>query len=87
MSLEAYFHSHSRICDRHNQKAASILANCPQNTQMPPILPQESGSETPSSNQASSINGTDDEKISHVSPEAALLKSENDLLKTAVEQR
>ncbi|KAM7424417.1 hypothetical protein PAMA_000657 [Pampus argenteus] len=46
---------------------------------------QESG-ETPSTNQASSINGTDDEKISHVGPEAALLKSENELLKSAVEQ-
>ncbi|KAG7278154.1 hypothetical protein CRUP_019464 [Coryphaenoides rupestris] len=47
----------------------------------------ESGRETPSSApQASSINGTDDEKISHVGPEAALLMSENDRLKTAVEQ-
>ncbi|KAG7233332.1 hypothetical protein INR49_007177 [Caranx melampygus] len=35
---------------------------------------QESGRETPSTNQASSINGTDDEKISHVGPDAALLK-------------
>lgn len=47
----------------------------------------ESGRETPSTNQASSINGTDDEKISHVSPEAAVLKSENDRLKSAVELR
>ncbi|XP_039983008.1 homer protein homolog 2 isoform X1 [Xiphias gladius] len=47
---------------------------------------QESGSETPSTNQASSINGTDDEKISHVGPEAALLKSENEHLKSVVEQ-
>lgn len=47
---------------------------------------QESGRETPSSTQASSVNGTDDEKISHTGPEAALLKSENDRLKTAVEQ-
>ncbi|XP_036399671.1 homer protein homolog 2-like [Megalops cyprinoides] len=47
---------------------------------------QESGRETPSSTQASSINGTDDEKISHVGPADALLKSENDRLKTAVEQ-
>ncbi|XP_042268004.1 homer protein homolog 2 isoform X1 [Thunnus albacares] len=47
---------------------------------------QESGRETPSTNQASSINGTDDEKISHVGPEAALLKNENELLKSAVEQ-
>ncbi|XP_038556963.1 homer protein homolog 2 isoform X2 [Micropterus salmoides] len=47
---------------------------------------QESGRETPSSNQASSINGTDDEKISHVGPEAAVLKSENERLKSAVEQ-
>lgn len=48
---------------------------------------QESGRETPSNNQASSINGTDDEKISIVTPEAAVLKSENERLKTAVEQR
>ncbi|XP_026234143.1 homer protein homolog 2 isoform X2 [Anabas testudineus] len=47
---------------------------------------QESGRETPSTNQASSINGTDDEKISHVSPEAAILKSENERLKSEVEQ-
>uniref|UniRef100_A0A3P9MN13 Homer scaffold protein 2 n=1 Tax=Oryzias latipes TaxID=8090 RepID=A0A3P9MN13_ORYLA len=47
---------------------------------------QESGRETPSSNQASSINGTDDEKISIVTPEAAVLKNENERLKTAVEQ-
>ncbi|KAJ3594130.1 hypothetical protein NHX12_006462 [Muraenolepis orangiensis] len=39
---------------------------------------QESGRET--------INGTDDEKISHVGPEAALLMSENDRLKTAMEE-
>lgn len=50
-------------------------------------LHQESGRETPSNNRASSINGTDDEKISHVSPEAAVLKSENERLKSAVEQR
>lgn len=47
---------------------------------------QESGRETPSTNQASSINGTDDEKISNVGPEAALLKSENERLKSAIEQ-
>ncbi|KAJ8340390.1 hypothetical protein SKAU_G00350230 [Synaphobranchus kaupii] len=47
---------------------------------------QESGRDTPSSTQASSINGTDDEKISHVGPVDALLQSENDRLKTAVEQ-
>lgn len=47
---------------------------------------QESGRETPSTNQASSINGTDDEKISHVGPEAALLQTENERLKSAVEQ-
>ncbi|KAI3377481.1 hypothetical protein L3Q82_008655, partial [Scortum barcoo] len=47
---------------------------------------QESGRETPSTNQASSINGTDDEKISHVGPEATVLKSENERLKSAVEQ-
>ncbi|XP_018620628.1 homer protein homolog 2-like [Scleropages formosus] len=47
---------------------------------------QESGRETPSSNQASSINGTDDEKISHVGPVDPLLKSENDRLRLAVEE-
>ncbi|XP_072236978.1 homer protein homolog 2 isoform X2 [Leuresthes tenuis] len=47
---------------------------------------QESGRDTPSTNQASSINGTDDEKIFHVAPEAALLKTENEHLKSAVEQ-
>ncbi|KAM8895063.1 homer protein homolog 2 isoform 3-T3 [Spinachia spinachia] len=47
---------------------------------------QESGHETQSSPQASSINGTDDEKISHVSPEAAVLQTENDRLKSAVEE-
>uniref|UniRef100_A0A673WVC0 Homer scaffold protein 2 n=1 Tax=Salmo trutta TaxID=8032 RepID=A0A673WVC0_SALTR len=47
----------------------------------------ESGRETPSSTQASSINGTDDEKISHGGPETAALMSENDKLKTTVEQR
>ncbi|KAL7879308.1 hypothetical protein AOLI_G00102820 [Acnodon oligacanthus] len=46
---------------------------------------QESGRETPSSNQVSSMNGTDDEKISHT-PDTMALKSENDRLKTAVEQ-
>lgn len=58
---------------------------------------QESGRETPTiatttaptattPPDASSINGTDDEKISHVGPEAALLMSENDRLKTAMEE-
>ncbi|KAL1007617.1 hypothetical protein UPYG_G00089120 [Umbra pygmaea] len=47
---------------------------------------QESGRDTPSSNQASSINGTDDEKISHVGPETTALITENDRLKTAVDQ-
>ncbi|XP_034429088.1 homer protein homolog 2 isoform X2 [Hippoglossus hippoglossus] len=47
---------------------------------------QESGPDTPSSNQASSINGTDDEKFFHVGPEAAVLQTENDQLKSAVEQ-
>ncbi|XP_042348291.1 homer protein homolog 2 [Plectropomus leopardus] len=47
---------------------------------------EESGRETPSTTQASSINGTDDEKISHVGPEAAVLKTENERLKSAVEQ-
>ncbi|XP_036390449.1 homer protein homolog 2-like isoform X2 [Megalops cyprinoides] len=47
---------------------------------------QESGCETPSSTLPSSINGTDDEKISHVGPADSLLKSENEWLKTVVEQ-
>ncbi|CAB1440102.1 unnamed protein product [Pleuronectes platessa] len=47
---------------------------------------QESGPDTPSSNQASSINGTDDEKFFHVGPEDAVLQTENDQLKSAVEQ-
>ncbi|XP_054473753.1 homer protein homolog 2 isoform X1 [Anoplopoma fimbria] len=47
---------------------------------------QESGRDTPSTNQASSINGTDDEKISYVGPEAAVLQTENERLKSAVEQ-
>ncbi|XP_034385169.1 homer protein homolog 2 isoform X1 [Cyclopterus lumpus] len=47
---------------------------------------QESGRDTPTTNQASSINGTDDEKISHVDPEAAVLQTENEHLKSAVEQ-
>lgn len=46
---------------------------------------QESGRETPSGNQASSINGTDDEKIFHV-PDITELKSENDQLKAVAEQ-
>uniref|UniRef100_A0AAY5F647 WH1 domain-containing protein n=1 Tax=Electrophorus electricus TaxID=8005 RepID=A0AAY5F647_ELEEL len=46
---------------------------------------QESGRATPSTNKASSMNGTDDEKISHV-PDNTVLKSENDRLKTAIEQ-
>uniref|UniRef100_A0A8C6UFA9 Homer scaffold protein 2 n=1 Tax=Neogobius melanostomus TaxID=47308 RepID=A0A8C6UFA9_9GOBI len=47
---------------------------------------QESGRDTPSAPLPSSINGTDDEKISHVEPEATVLKTENDRLKSAVEQ-
>ncbi|KAG7473936.1 hypothetical protein MATL_G00101150 [Megalops atlanticus] len=47
---------------------------------------QESGRETPSSTLPSSINGTDDEKISHVGPADSSLKSENEWLKTVVEQ-
>lgn len=49
---------------------------------------QESGRETPSAppTQPTSFNGTDDEKISHVGPEATQLKTENERLKTAVEQ-
>uniref|UniRef100_A0A8D3ASN3 Homer scaffold protein 2 n=1 Tax=Scophthalmus maximus TaxID=52904 RepID=A0A8D3ASN3_SCOMX len=47
---------------------------------------EESGRETPSTNQASSINGTDDEKFFHVGPEATVLQSESEHLKSAVEQ-
>ncbi|XP_026865686.2 homer protein homolog 2 [Electrophorus electricus] len=50
-----------------------------------PSTNQESGRATPSTNKASSMNGTDDEKISHV-PDNTVLKSENDRLKTAIEQ-
>uniref|UniRef100_A0A8C1GQR6 Homer scaffold protein 2 n=1 Tax=Cyprinus carpio TaxID=7962 RepID=A0A8C1GQR6_CYPCA len=46
---------------------------------------QESGRETPSGNQASSLNGTDDEKISHV-PDDTALKSENDRLKSVISE-
>lgn len=53
----------------------------------PPSSPaQESGRDTPSLAQPSSINGTDDEKISHVEPEDTVLKSENERLRSAVEQ-
>ncbi|KAJ8249313.1 hypothetical protein GJAV_G00233450 [Gymnothorax javanicus] len=47
---------------------------------------KESGRGTPSSTQASSFNGTDDEKISHVAPADLELKSENDRLKAAMEE-
>ncbi|XP_065404390.1 homer protein homolog 2 isoform X1 [Macaca fascicularis] len=47
---------------------------------------QESGRETPSSTQASSVNGTDDEKASHTGPANTHLKSENDKLKIALTQ-
>lgn len=47
---------------------------------------EESGRETPLANQPSNFNGTDDEKISHVGPEATQLKTENERLKSAVEQ-
>uniref|UniRef100_A0A452TZM7 Homer scaffold protein 2 n=1 Tax=Ursus maritimus TaxID=29073 RepID=A0A452TZM7_URSMA len=46
----------------------------------------ESGCETLSSTQASSVNGTDDEKASHVGPADTHLKSENDKLKIALTQ-
>lgn len=46
-----------------------------------------SGCETPSPTQASSVNGTDDEKASHAGPADAHLKSENDKLKMALTQR
>ncbi|KAM9480837.1 homer protein homolog 2 isoform 1-T1 [Clarias gariepinus] len=46
---------------------------------------QESGRDTPLSNQASSMNGTDDDKISHT-PDNTVLMSENNRLKSAVEQ-
>ncbi|XP_010774624.1 homer protein homolog 2 [Notothenia coriiceps] len=47
---------------------------------------EESGRDTPSSNRASSINGTDDEKFLHVDPEEAVLQTENEHLKSAIEQ-
>ncbi|KAF6273174.1 homer scaffold protein 2 [Rhinolophus ferrumequinum] len=47
---------------------------------------QASGCETPSSTQASSVNGTDDEKASHASPADIHLKSENNKLKIALTQ-
>uniref|UniRef100_A0A2K6M200 Homer protein homolog 2 n=1 Tax=Rhinopithecus bieti TaxID=61621 RepID=A0A2K6M200_RHIBE len=47
---------------------------------------RESGRETPSSTQASSVNGTDDEKASHTGPANTHLKSENDKLKIALTQ-
>ncbi|XP_033617002.1 homer protein homolog 2 isoform X4 [Fukomys damarensis] len=47
---------------------------------------QESGCETPSPTQASSVNGTDDEKASHAGPADTHLKSENDKLKIALTQ-
>uniref|UniRef100_A0A3B3Q6K9 Homer scaffold protein 2 n=1 Tax=Paramormyrops kingsleyae TaxID=1676925 RepID=A0A3B3Q6K9_9TELE len=46
---------------------------------------QESGRDTPSLAQPSSINGTDDEKISHVEPEDTVLKSENERLRSAAQ--
>ncbi|XP_056621641.1 homer protein homolog 2 isoform X2 [Triplophysa dalaica] len=48
---------------------------------------QESGRETPVANLVSSLNGTDDEKIFHDDPETPVQKSENDLLKSVVDQR
>ncbi|XP_055030298.1 homer protein homolog 2 isoform X3 [Misgurnus anguillicaudatus] len=47
---------------------------------------QESGRETPLANQASSFNGTDDEKIYHGGPENPEQKSENNPLKSVVDQ-
>uniref|UniRef100_H9G9H3 Homer protein homolog 2 n=1 Tax=Anolis carolinensis TaxID=28377 RepID=H9G9H3_ANOCA len=46
---------------------------------------QESGRETPCSTRASSVNGTDDEKVSH-GPSDTQLKTENDRLKFALAQ-
>ncbi|XP_049573803.1 homer protein homolog 2 isoform X1 [Syngnathus scovelli] len=67
----------AKIARDKSQEKVEVLSN---------HSPQESGRETPSTNQASSINGTDDEKIFHVGPEAVLLKNDNDLLKSTVEQ-
>ncbi|XP_077419721.1 homer protein homolog 2 isoform X3 [Vanacampus margaritifer] len=66
----------AKMAKDKSQEKVEVLGNHSQ---------QESGPETPSTNQASSINGTDDEKIFHVGPEAVLLKNENDLLKSAIE--
>uniref|UniRef100_A0A2K6GJ94 Homer protein homolog 2 n=1 Tax=Propithecus coquereli TaxID=379532 RepID=A0A2K6GJ94_PROCO len=50
------------------------------------IETSKSACETPSSAQASSVNGTDDEKASHAGPADTHLKSENDKLKIALTQ-
>uniref|UniRef100_U3F809 Homer protein homolog 2 n=1 Tax=Micrurus fulvius TaxID=8637 RepID=U3F809_MICFL len=47
---------------------------------------QESGRETPCSTRTSSVNGTDEDKISHGIPGDAQLKMENDKLKIALAQ-
>ncbi|XP_069481082.1 homer protein homolog 2 [Ambystoma mexicanum] len=47
---------------------------------------QESGRDTPSSTQASSVNGTDDEKVSQGGPIDGELKCENETLKVALAQ-
>ncbi|XP_053720245.1 homer protein homolog 2 isoform X1 [Synchiropus splendidus] len=77
----------AKLARDKSQEKGETMSNHSQ-IQLEETEPQlkETGRETPSSNQPSSINGTDDEKISHVGPEAAVLKSENELLKSAVEQ-
>ncbi|KAF3686623.1 Homer protein -like protein 2 [Channa argus] len=76
----------AKLARDKSQDKAETVGNHSQVTESPSVTYQESGSEAPLTNQASSINGTDDEKISHVGPEAALLQSENERLKSAVEQ-
>ncbi|CAL1603569.1 unnamed protein product [Knipowitschia caucasica] len=70
----------AKLARDKSQEAGETMSNHSQESG------RESGRETPLNTQPSSINGTDDEKISHVGPEAAVLKTENERLKTAVEQ-
>lgn len=88
----ARFHCQSEIHETHlwivtHQTCSRIKADWIKNYGTILSLQEESGRDTPSSNRASSINGTDDEKFLHVEPEEALLQTENEHLKSAIEQR